>query len=174
MLPSKHLILCHLLLLLPSIFPNISVFSNELALCIRWPKYWSFNFKLVLPMNIQEGFPLGLTGLISLQSKGLSRVSSSTTFQNHTMENTLTVFQLICTVLQGKCKDNLLHTWKKYFFHIARLLLIYQIIFCFCFKFCIYLTCFEIKGYMYLEISFFKISGHCKSKLDKPSSLNNK
>ena len=43
---SKHLILCHLLLVLPSIFPSIRVFSNEsLILCIRWPKYWSFNFQ---------------------------------------------------------------------------------------------------------------------------------
>ena len=42
-MPSNHLILCHPLLLLPSIFPNIRVFSNESALCIKWPKYWSFN-----------------------------------------------------------------------------------------------------------------------------------
>ena len=44
-MPSKHLILCHTLLL-PSIFPNIRVFSNELVLCIRWPKYWSFSFSI--------------------------------------------------------------------------------------------------------------------------------
>ena len=44
MMPSNHLILCHPLPLLPSIFPSIRVFSNELALCIRWPKYWSFSF----------------------------------------------------------------------------------------------------------------------------------
>ena len=43
---SNHLILCHPLLLLPSIFPSIRVFSNESALCIRWPKYWSFNFSI--------------------------------------------------------------------------------------------------------------------------------
>ena len=41
---SNHLILCHPLLLMPSIFPSIRVFSNELAVCIRWPKYWSFSF----------------------------------------------------------------------------------------------------------------------------------
>ena len=45
-IPSNHLILCHLLLLLPSIFPSIRVFSYELALCIRWPKYWSFSFNI--------------------------------------------------------------------------------------------------------------------------------
>ena len=44
--PSNHLILCHPLLLLPLIFPRIRVFSNELALCLRWPKYWSFSISL--------------------------------------------------------------------------------------------------------------------------------
>ena len=47
-MPSNHLILCHCLLLLPSIFPSIRVFSNESALCIRWPKYWSFSFNISL------------------------------------------------------------------------------------------------------------------------------
>ena len=46
MMPSNHLILCHPLLLLPSIFPSIRVFSNVLALCIRWPKYWRFSFSI--------------------------------------------------------------------------------------------------------------------------------
>ena len=46
MMPSNHLILCHPLLLLPSIFPSIRVFSNESALHIRWPKYWSFSFSI--------------------------------------------------------------------------------------------------------------------------------
>ena len=50
MMPSNHHILCHPLLLLPSIFPNIKVFSNELALRIRWPKYWSFSF-IINPSN---------------------------------------------------------------------------------------------------------------------------
>ena len=45
-MPSNHLILCHLLLLLPSIFPSIRVFSNESALCIRWIKYWSLSFSI--------------------------------------------------------------------------------------------------------------------------------
>ena len=82
-MPSNHLILYCPLLLLPSIFPSIRVFSSESALHIRWPKYWSFSFSSVLPMNIQDWFPLGLTVLISLQSKGLSRVFSSTTIQKH-------------------------------------------------------------------------------------------
>ena len=45
-IPSSHLILCHPLLLLPSIFPSIRVFSNESVLCIRWPKYWSYSFSI--------------------------------------------------------------------------------------------------------------------------------
>ena len=65
------------------IFPNIRVFSNELALHIRQPKYWSFSLASVLPMNIQGWFPLELTGLISLQSKELSRVFSSTIILKH-------------------------------------------------------------------------------------------
>ena len=69
-MPSNYLILCCPLLLLTSIFPSIRVFSNELALCIRWPKSWSFHFS-ISPSNEYFWFPLGLTGLISLQSKGL-------------------------------------------------------------------------------------------------------
>ena len=53
-MPSNHLILCHSLLLPPSIFPSIKVFSNELALCIRWPKYWSFSFN-ISPSNEHPG-----------------------------------------------------------------------------------------------------------------------
>ena len=53
-MPSNHLILCHPLLLLPSIFPSIRVFSNELVLHIRWPKYWSFSFS-ISPSNEHQG-----------------------------------------------------------------------------------------------------------------------
>ena len=53
-MPSNHLILCRPLLLPPSIFPNITVFSNESALCIRWPKYWSFSFS-ISPFNEHPG-----------------------------------------------------------------------------------------------------------------------
>ena len=54
MMPSTHLILCHPLLLLPLVFPSIRVFSNESALCIRWPKYWSFSFN-ISPSNDYSG-----------------------------------------------------------------------------------------------------------------------
>ena len=74
-MPSNHLILCCPLFLLPSIFPNIRVFSNESALRIRWPKYWRFSFNILgIPMNTWDWSPLGWTGWISLKSKGLSRV----------------------------------------------------------------------------------------------------
>ena len=53
-MPSNHLILCHLLLLLPSVFPSIRVFSNESVLHIRWPKYWSFSFS-ISPSNEYSG-----------------------------------------------------------------------------------------------------------------------
>ena len=80
-IPSNHLILCCPLLLLPLIFPSIRVFSSESVLHIRWPNYWSFS---ISPSNEYSGLiSLGMTGLNSLQSKGLSRVFSSTTVQKH-------------------------------------------------------------------------------------------
>ena len=88
-MPSNHLILCHPLVLMPSIFPSIRVFSNESALWIRWPKYWSFNFNISpstspsISPSTQDWSPLEWTGWISLQSKGLSRVFSNTTVQKH-------------------------------------------------------------------------------------------
>ena len=66
---------------LASIFPSIRLFYNESTLHIRWPKYWSFPFPSVLPMYIRNWFSLELSGLISLLSKGLSRVFPSTTIQ---------------------------------------------------------------------------------------------
>ena len=72
-MPSNRLILCHPLLLLSSIFPSTRVFSNKSALCIRWPKYWSFSFIISPSNDIQGWFPLGWTGLSSLQCKVLSR-----------------------------------------------------------------------------------------------------
>ena len=82
-MPSNHLILCCPLLLLPSIFPSIGVFSNESDLCIRWPKYWRFSFN-ISPSNEYSRLVLfRMTGWISLLSKGLSSVFSSTTVKKH-------------------------------------------------------------------------------------------
>ena len=73
-MPSSHLILCHPLLLLPLVFPSIRV-SAELALCIRWPKCQSFSFS-ISPSNEHPGLiSFRIDQLISLQSKGLSRVT---------------------------------------------------------------------------------------------------
>ena len=81
-MPSNHLILSCPLFLLPSIVPSIRVFSNELALHIKWPTYWSFNFS-ISPSNEYSGLiSLRLTDLISL-SRGLSRVFSNTTVRKH-------------------------------------------------------------------------------------------
>ena len=78
-MPSNHLILCCPLLHLTSIFPSIRVLANDSALHIRWPRYWSFSFN-ISPSNEHPGL---MTGWISLQSKGRSRVLSNTTVQKH-------------------------------------------------------------------------------------------
>ena len=107
MVSSNHLVLCHPFLLPPSIFPSIKVFFKEnnvslvlsllrkqtihisesyyfiKDLCIMWAKYWSFSFSISLTMTIQDWFPLGLIALISLQSKGFSRVFCNTTARKH-------------------------------------------------------------------------------------------
>ena len=70
-------------LLLPSIFPSIRVFSNESVLHIMCQSKGTSTSASAFPMNIQDWFPLGLTGLISSQSKGLSRVFSNITVQKH-------------------------------------------------------------------------------------------
>ena len=82
-MPSNHLILCRPLLLLPSIFPTIRVFSNESVLRIRWPKYQSFNFS-ISPSNEYSGLiSFRIDYLDLLAFKGLSRVFSNTTVQKH-------------------------------------------------------------------------------------------
>ena len=76
---SNHLILCHPLFLLPSIFPSIRVFSNESVLLIKWPKYWNFS---ISPSNkYSRLIPLGWTGSISLQSKNSQESSSTPQFK---------------------------------------------------------------------------------------------
>ena len=73
-MPSNHLILCHPLLLLPSIFPSIRVFPNKSALCIRWPKYWSFSFS-ISPSN-------EFSGLISLRIASFDLLAVQGTLKN--------------------------------------------------------------------------------------------
>ena len=69
MMPSNHLMLCHPLLLLPTIFPSIRVFSNESALRIRWPKYWSFSFSITPSREYSEliSFRIDWFGLLAVQ-----------------------------------------------------------------------------------------------------------
>ena len=106
-IPSNHFILCLHLLFLLSIFPNIRVFSSESSICIGQRIGVSASAS-VLPMNIQDWFPLGWTGLISLLSKGLSRVFSSTTIWKHqffSSQPSLWFKSHICT-----------YYWKNYSF----------------------------------------------------------
>ena len=93
---------------LPSIFPSIRVFSDESVLCIRWPKYWSFSFSISLPMNIQDWFPLGWTGWISLQPKRLSRVFSNTTVQ--------TIFSSVLSFLYCPTLTSVHDYWENHRF----------------------------------------------------------
>ena len=80
---SNHPILCRPLFLLSSIFPSIRDFSNKSVLRIRWPKYWSFSFN-ISPFNEYSGLiSFRIDWLVSLQSRGLSRVFSNTTVQKH-------------------------------------------------------------------------------------------
>ena len=86
-MPSNHLILCRPLLLLPTIFPSIRVFSNESALCIRWLKYWSFSFS-ISPSNEHPGlisFRMGWLDLLAVQGtlKLLQHHSSKTSILQH-------------------------------------------------------------------------------------------
>ena len=83
-MPFNHFILYHPLLLLPSIFPSIRVFTNELALCIRWPKYWSFS---ISPSNEYSGLISFRIDWLILKSKEFSRVFSSTAIQKHQFFN---------------------------------------------------------------------------------------
>ena len=101
LMPSSHHILCCHLLLLPSIFPSIRVLSNESVLPTRWPKFWSCSFSVSPPVSTQDWSLLGWTGCISLQSKGLSRVSSNTTVQKH---------QFFSAQLSSQTNSHI-HTW---------------------------------------------------------------
>ena len=88
-MPSNHLILCHSLLLLPSIFPSIKVFSNESALCIRWPKYWSFSFSI----SLSNGHP----GLISFRMDWLDLLAVQGTLKSLFQHNSSKASILWCS-----------------------------------------------------------------------------
>ena len=95
-MPSNHLILCGPLLLLPSIFPSIRVFLNESVLCIRWPKYWSFSFK-ISPADEHPGlisFRMDWLDLLAVQGT-LQRLFSNTTVQKHKLNMLFFFFNFI-------------------------------------------------------------------------------
>ena len=102
-MPSSHLILWHPLLLLPRYPPSIRVFSNESTLHMRWPKYWSFSFRIIPSKEIPGLISFEWTDWISLQSKGLSRVFSNTTVQKHQFFGAQPSSQSNCHI----------HTWPQ-------------------------------------------------------------
>ena len=114
-MPSNHLILCHSLLLPPSVFPSIRVFSKESVLCIRWPKYWSFSFSISLSNEYSGLISFGWTDWISLQSKGLSRVFSNTTVQKHQRVGVtckfLETISAVRLLIQGEAGENEFISW---------------------------------------------------------------
>ena len=99
--PSNHLILCHPLLLLLQAFPASGSFPRSQFFPLGGQSIGVSASAWVLPMNIQDWFPFGLNGGISLQSKGLSRVFSNTTVQKH---------QFFCTQLSSQSNSHI-HTW---------------------------------------------------------------
>ena len=100
-MPSSHLILCYPLLLLPSIFPSIRVFSNESALCIRWPKYWSFSFN-ISPSNEHPG-------LISLRMDWLDRLEVQGTHKSLLQHHSSKASILQCSAFF--ISNSHIHTW---------------------------------------------------------------
>ena len=99
-MPSNHLLCCPLLLL-PSIFPSIRVFSNESVLRIRWPKYWSFSFSISPSSEYSGLISFSMDWFDLLAVKGLSRVFSNTTVQKHQFFGTQPSSQSNCHI----------HTW---------------------------------------------------------------
>ena len=96
-MPSNHLILCHPLLLLPSIFPSVTVFSNESALCIRWPKYWSFSFN-ISPSNEHPGlisFRMDWLDLLAVQG------TLKSLLQHHSLKASIHTIQCFLWYSQG-------------------------------------------------------------------------
>ena len=108
-MPSNHLILCHLLLL-PSVFPSIRVFSNELALHIRWPKYWSFSFS-ISPSSEYSGLISFRIDWLDLAVQGILKSSPTPQFKSL---NSL-VLSLLCgpnlVSIHGYCKNIALTIW---------------------------------------------------------------
>ena len=112
-MPSNHLILCHPLIFLPSIFPSVRVFPVSSLFASGGQSIGTSTSASVFPMISKDWFPLGWTGWISLQSKGLSRIFSSTTIWKH---------QFFCTQ-PSIWSNSHTHTWlpKNHSFYCMKL-----------------------------------------------------
>ena len=101
-MPSKHLILCHPLLLPPAVFPSIRVFSNDLVLCIRWPKYWRFSFS-ISPSNEYSGlisFGIDWIDLLAVQR------TLGSLLQHHNSSAFRLLYGTTFTSVHGYCKNH--------------------------------------------------------------------
>ena len=108
-MPSKHLILCRPLLLLPSIFPSVRVFSNESVLPIRWPKYWSFSFS-ISPSNEHPG-------LISFRMDWLDLLAVQGTLQESSPTPQFkSISSLVLSLLYGPTLTSIHDHWKNHSF----------------------------------------------------------
>ena len=106
MMLSNHLILRHPLFLLPSIFPSIRVFSNESALCIRWPKYWSFS---IIPSN-------GYSGLISFRFDWLDLLTVQGTLKSSATPQFESINSSALSLLYGPALTSIHDYWKNHSF----------------------------------------------------------
>ena len=105
---SNHLIICCPLLLLPSIFPSIKVFSNESALCIRWPKYWSFSFS-ISPSN-------EYSGLISFRIDWFDLLDVQETLKSLLQDQFESINSLTLSLLYGPTLNAIRDYWKNHRF----------------------------------------------------------
>jgi len=118
-MPSNHLNLCHPLLLLPSIFPSIRVFSNESVLCIRWPKYWSFSFS-ISPSNESSG-------LISFRMDWLDLLAVHGTLKSLLQHHSSKVLILQCSAFfTVQLSHTAFHTSPDYWSRQHNLLYFFQ------------------------------------------------
>ena len=108
-IPSNHLILCHPLLLPPSIFPSIRVFSNESVLCIRWPKYWSFSFS-ISPSN-------GYSGLIYFKIDWFDLLAVQGTLESSPTLQFKSINSSVFTFLYSPTFTSIHDHWKTHSFH---------------------------------------------------------
>ena len=107
-MPSNHLILCRPLLLLPSVFPSIRVFSNESALCIRWPKYWSFSCS-ISPSN-------EYSGLISFSIDWFDLLAIQGTQESSTAPQFKSINSSALSLLYGPALTSVYDYWKDHSF----------------------------------------------------------